>query len=153
MIGALRIGGGRMYSAGNSASQADAKRVLDVIDEEVNAVSTGDAQAYLAILADDAVFMPPNQTSKAGDELRIWLREFLEEFSVKWLKFEHLDTETAGDLAYHTYAFSWRVTPKVGGEPTVAQGKGMHVLRRQADGAWKVVREIWNASPPTDGKP
>ncbi len=142
-----------MYTVGNSTSQADAKRVLEVIDEEVNAVRTGDVQAYLEILADDAVFMPPNQTSRAGEELRIWLREFLEAFTVKWLKFEHLDTEIEGDLAYHTYAYSWQVTPRVGGEPTVAQGKGMHVLRRQADGAWRVVREIWNASPTTVGKP
>jgi ketosteroid isomerase-like protein len=52
-----------------------------------------------------------------------------------------------GSLGFHTYEYVWRVTPRGAGAPTIGHGKGMHVLRRQADGAWKILREVWNASP------
>lgn len=84
---------------------------------------------------------------RQGDDLRRWLRAFLEGFRVDWLEFEPLAVETAGHLAYHAYSYSWRVTPRAGGEPIEARGKGLHILRREADGAWRIAREIWNASP------
>jgi len=130
---------------------SDPQRVVDTVAQEVEAAKTGDVEAYFAILAHDAVFMAPNQPSRSGEDLRGWLREFLEGFTVEWLSFEHVDTEIDGDLAYHTYAYTWRVTPRAGGEPTVSSGKGLHVLRRQSDGAWEVLREIWNATPSTVG--
>jgi uncharacterized protein (TIGR02246 family) len=133
-------------------SESDTQRVLDVVAQEVEAAGTGDVERYFAILADDAVFMAPNQPPRSGEELRDWLREFLEGFRVEWLRFEHVDAEIDRDLAYHTYAYRWRVTPRAGGEPTVSQGKGLHVLRRQKDGGWKVIREIWNASPGSGGR-
>jgi ketosteroid isomerase-like protein len=53
-----------------------------------------------------------------------------------------------GDLAYHDYSYSGRFTPKAGGEPGIGHGKGLQVLRREPDGAWKIVRNVWNAAPP-----
>jgi ketosteroid isomerase-like protein len=127
--------------------KVDQQRVIAVSDQEVVAMSAGDIDQFLRILTDDAVLMPPNLPPKTGEELRNWMRDFFERFTIEWLGFAHLETEVAGDLAYHVYAYSWRVTPKAGGEPIVAHGKGMHILRRQTDGCWKLTREIWNASP------
>jgi ketosteroid isomerase-like protein len=57
------------------------------------------------------------------------------------------ELEAAGDLAYHTYVYTWLTTPRAGGEAKVSSGKGLHILRRQADGPWKIAREIWNDLP------
>ena len=130
-----------------SSSGVDQQRVIALSDKEVTAMSAGDINQFLAILADDAVLMPPNLPAKSGNELRNWMRDFLERFTIEWLGFVHGETEVAGDLAYHAYAYSWRLTPRAGGEPIVAHGKGVHILRRDPDGRWKLTREIWNASP------
>ncbi len=130
-----------------SEGGAERERVVAVTDEEVAAIRAGDIRRYLAILSDDAVFLPPNSPPIKGDDLREWLRDFVQRFVVEWLDFVHGETIVISDLAYHDYAYSWRVTPKAGGEPSVSHGKGLHVVRRQPDGVWKLVRNIWNARP------
>jgi ketosteroid isomerase-like protein len=131
----------------DSDPEVDREQVLAVLDQEVAAIGNDDIKAYHAILADDAVFMPPNLPAKEGDELRRWLDDFLRGFAIQWLKFTHVETVVVSDCAYHVFACSWRVTPKAGGEPKVLHFKGLHILRRQLDGAWKLAREIWNTSP------
>jgi len=125
----------------------DRAAIVALIDQEVRAAGHGDMDVYEAALADDAVFMPPNGPARHGKELRSWLREFLEGFAVEWLSFEHEETVVEGNLGYHTYRYEWKLTPRAGGEPTLGHGKGVHIVRREADGAWRIVREIWNATP------
>ncbi|KPJ95856.1 MAG: hypothetical protein AMS18_02110 [Gemmatimonas sp. SG8_17] len=129
----------------------DESALLLVIDHEVAAAANSDFKEYDAILAHDAVFMPPSGHSRSGGELRTWLRQFLEAFAVEWVSFQHGDVAVDGRLGFHTYEYEWRVTPRAGGAATVSRGKGLHVLRREADGSWKIVREIWNASPALEG--
>ena len=137
----------------NSDPEVGREQVLAVLDQEVAAIGNDDIKAYHAILADDAVFMPPNLPPKAGDELRLWLDDFLQSVTVQWLKFTHVETVVVGGCAYHVFACSWRVTPRAGGEPKVLHFKGLHILRRQLDGAWKLAREIWNTSPAAAATP
>ena len=127
--------------------QADIQGVYATIDREAAAITAGDSHAYFAVLTDDAVFMPPNAPARTGAELRAWLGEFLRSVSVQWLSFAHDETVVAGDFACHVFTCSWRVTPKTGGDSRVLQFKGLHMLRRGADGAWKIHREIWNTHP------
>jgi ketosteroid isomerase-like protein len=127
--------------------EMDLQRAVAVTDEEAAAMRTGDFARYLAILSDDALFLPPNSKPMEGNELREWLRDFVERFTVEWRTFVHEEAVAVADLAYHRYSYCWTVTPKSGGAPTLARGKGMHILRRQADGAWKMSRNIWNAAP------
>jgi ketosteroid isomerase-like protein len=124
-----------------------AASALDPVEQERAAVADGNAEAYLDVLAEDAVFLPPNSPSKSGPELRAWLTAFVRGWRVEWLRFETTGVEVVGDLAYHTYEFTWRVVPRAGGNGSVSSGKGLHVLRRQSGGPWRVAREIWNSSP------
>ena len=131
----------------DTMSDAAAKEVLAVADGEMTAMSTGDTGYYFGLLAEDAVFMPPNTTSLRGEELRAWLKDFLERFEVQWLASSHGETVVAGDLAWHEYTYEMKSIPRAGGEPVVGHGKGLHILRRHAGGSWKIFRNIWNAAP------
>jgi ketosteroid isomerase-like protein len=121
-------------------------QVVALSQREVDACAAGDIDLYRAILADDAIYMPPNTPPKAGAELRRWLGDFVENFTIEWLDFVHGETVVAEDLAFHDYAYRWKVTPKAGGQPVLGQGKGIHIARRQPGGSWKLVRNIWNAA-------
>jgi ketosteroid isomerase-like protein len=127
--------------------EREKRLILEVIGQERNAVEKGDIALYVATLAEDAVFMPPNAATQEGLGLRTWLAEFLERVEVAWLDLASTEVAVEGDLACHAFTYTWRVTPRTGGGSAVASGKGLHVLRRQADGAWKITREIWNATP------
>ena len=122
-------------------------RVIAVSDEESNAISSGDAEGYFAILAADAVFMPPNIRPKAGAVLRQWLIEFLHEVRIEVLSSEHGQTVAADDFAWHEYSCSWKVTPRAGGQAQTTHFKGLHILNRLPDGSWKLSRNIWNLNP------
>jgi ketosteroid isomerase-like protein len=130
-----------------SAGNAERLAVEAILDREVGAIASDDIAAYLAILDDEAMFLPPNLEPKQGADLREWLGDFLQRFAVRWLSYAHEETRVEGDIAFHRFTYSWKVTPKSGGEPTVGYGKGLHILRRVASGDWKLWREIWNARP------
>jgi ketosteroid isomerase-like protein len=124
-----------------------ANPVLAPVEREKAAVAAGDPAAYFAILTEDAIFMPPQSLAKSGEELRSWLSAFLRDFQIEWLSFASTELEVVESLAYHTFTYTWLATPRAGGEGKVASGKGLHILRRQTDGSWKIAREIWNAVP------
>ncbi len=128
-------------------SDFESQRIVALLDQEVRAVGTGDIYLYLALLTDDAVFLPPNSPEKVGAGLREWLRDFLRRFKAEWLNYAHGKTIVSGDLACHRFDYTWRITPVAGGEPVIGTGKGLHVLRRQADASWKLAYEIWNSVP------
>ena len=130
----------------------DRQQVFAVTEEEVAAIEAGDVDRYLALLSDDAVFMPQNVATKTGDDLRQWLRDFLDRVTIKYLQFAHGETVIRDDLACHACTCSWTAAPKSGGQPALMCFKGMHVLRRQPGGSWKISRSIWNTDP-TIGEP
>lgn len=130
------------------SSQADdLQQALNAARRETDAAARGDIEAYLELLADDAVFLPPNTLPKTSSELRGWLREFLETSTVEWIELIHGHTAISGDLAVHDYSYVWRVTPKSGAQPVVGRGKGLQVFSRVPDGPWKLYRNVWNANP------
>lgn len=131
-----------MADAGSEIS-----KVIAVADQEATSMQSGDVNQYWRILSKDAVFLPPNMPALQGEGLRQWLREFVDSNRVEWPRFEHGETMISGDLAFHEYVYTMKVTPRAGGQPAVGYGKGAQVLRREADGEWKILRNIWNARP------
>jgi ketosteroid isomerase-like protein len=129
------------------ADQQEKQRVESTFDAEVAAIEDDDIEGYLAVLAEDALFLPPGLPSMGGEELRASLREFLEQWRVEWLGFRHDETEISGELAFHRFSYSWRLEPKSGGQLQVAHGKGLHILRRCDDGNWRIAREVRNDRP------
>jgi ketosteroid isomerase-like protein len=121
--------------------------ILAPVEREKNDVASGDSAAYFALLTEDAIFLPPQSLAKSGEELRNWLGAFLRDFRIEWLSFTSTEMKAVEDLAYHAFAYTWRTTPRAGGETKVSSGKGLHILRRQPDGSWKIAPEIWNAVP------
>jgi len=133
--------------AEKSEEQQERQRIESVIDAELEATADGEIDRLLALLAEDALFLPPDLPSIGGEELHAWLREFLEQWRIEWLGYRHDESEICGDLAFHRFSYSWRLEPKRGGQLQVSHGKGLHVLRRSTDGDWKIARETWNARP------
>ncbi len=130
-----------------ASTQADMALLQAASEREVDVVAAGNVQGYWDLLDDDAVMMPPNAPAKTGAELRSWLRDFLQSATVEWLDFTHGPWFVSGDLASHDYAYLWRVTPRNGTPGIVARGKGIQLYRRNAAGQWKLLRELWNATP------
>jgi len=130
-----------------TASDLDYQQVIAVTEEEKAAIEAADTNKYLALLCDDAVFMPQNDSAKSGEELRRWLRDFLQRTTIRYVTFTHQETVIRGDLACHAYTCSWTAVPKSGGQAIPTSFKGLHILRKQPAGSWRIARSIWNTDP------
>jgi ketosteroid isomerase-like protein len=58
--------------------------------------------------------------------------------------------EGRGDLAYAVGTYRSTLTPKkAGAKPLPSEeGKYIEVLRKQADGSWKIIYDIWSPDAP-----
>jgi len=134
-----------------AATQADTAAVTDLRQQEVTAASTGDTT--LAYMAEDIVIMPPNEPAAVGiPAARAWFGGMLRQFRVS-VVYPSTKVVFAGDLAVEQYTGTVTLTPIAGGQPTTEVFKGLHVYRRDAGGAWKMVQDIWNSdTPPATGR-
>ena len=59
------------------------------------------------------------------------------------------DVEGRGDLAYLTGTIRQTLTAKKpGAKPVPYDGKYVTVLKKQPDGSWKIVLDMWNENAP-----
>ncbi|MFW9854719.1 MAG: YybH family protein [Candidatus Thorarchaeota archaeon] len=108
------------------------KQIQDVIRKELDAAANNELNSYLDNLSESAVFYPPNSVGKKDKDLKQFLGDFLADFRVGWLNFDHLEISIISNLAYHIYSYKWKITPNSGGNPSVFTGTGMRILRRMS---------------------
>jgi len=114
------------------------------------AVETGDVDLYVANYTADAVQMPPDAPSRIGSEqIRAAIEPALAGFNVVCPIYPR-EAKVIGNWAFGWCDWSLSLTPKEGGQTTTFDGKGLDVLKRQADGTWKYYISCWNYNgPPT----
>jgi uncharacterized protein (TIGR02246 family) len=115
-----------------------------------DAMAMGDTAAMLANYADDAVIMGPGEPMARGREaLAKAFQGMLSQFTIKDATVNTEDVMVGGDLAVETGTFQWTVVPKTGqGNEVVTKGKYLTAWKQQADGSWKIVRDINNTDEP-----
>lgn len=133
-------------------SEADRTAIRQAGENYGRLVNAKDSKGAVALFADDATVLPPNQAAVQGRAaIQAWM-----EASPPLSNFQSqlLEIEGRGDLAYDRGTYSLTVTP-VGAAPIEVRGKYLSILRKQADGSWKFQRDIWNSDLPLSapGKP
>ena len=103
-----------------------------------------------ALYAEDAIVLAPNQAAVQG---RAAIQAALEAFPpISNFQVQILEIEGQGDLAYSRGSASMTLTP-AGLAPIEDRVKYIEIWRKQADGAWKIVRDIWNSDLPLPAPP
>jgi ketosteroid isomerase-like protein len=135
--------------APQSVTEADRQAISAVREAELAAFSTGDVEKLLTLLTDDVVSMPPGEPTVVGKEAaRGWVQRTHKQFKVEGRYTSTADLTVIGDWAFERMAFRLKLTPVEGGAPVEEVGKGLHVYRREAGGAWKIAQDIWNSDEP-----
>jgi uncharacterized protein (TIGR02246 family) len=127
----------------------DGKELMRVSREWAAVARSGDLEKTLAYWADDAVMLPPGQPPLRGKEA---IREYLESaahipgFAITWEPIE-AHVAASGDIAYLMERNEVSFDDATGARVTETN-KAVTVWRKQPDGSWKNVVDIWNAEPP-----
>jgi ketosteroid isomerase-like protein len=130
-------------------TETDKAAIQKVVDEAVSLANapTKDWAAYVkAYYAEDAVVLPPNGPLVQGRAaMESWFASFppMSDFRA-----EIIEVEGRGDLAYVRGAYSMLFTPPGASEPIKDTGKYIEIWRKQADGSWRAIRDIFNSDLP-----
>jgi ketosteroid isomerase-like protein len=111
---------------GGHLSEADKDKIRKVVDEGMRTVNppTSDVEAYVKLYyAEDARALPPNHA----------------------VRFTILAVEGRNDLAYVHGGYQLSVTPPGAAEAVGDTGKYVEIWKKQGDGTWKVVLDIFNS--------
>ncbi|MCG8604678.1 DUF4440 domain-containing protein [bacterium] len=132
-----------------NAVQADIEALRETVRRHDEVVNSGDVEGLMALYAEDAVQMPPNQAKVIGKaSIRVPTERMFSQFDVQvQSKIEAIDV--SGDLAYIHLSYSASSSPKAGGPAVSDVGKWVNIYRRQGDGSWKIAVEIWNSDVPS----
>ena len=114
----------------------------------IDAMTRGDSTGMVANYADDAVVMDPGKPARRGrGEIGANYVKRVQSAKYSDGKAHTASVDVGGDYAIETGSFEWTVTPK-GGKPMPATGKYLTVWKKQADGSWKIYRDINNSDGP-----
>jgi len=139
-------GDGRQPAAA-SITPADEARIRSADSAFAAAANAGDADAIVALYAEDATLLAPNLPPQKGrDAIKAFWGGFLEAYTVRFESGS--DTiEGRGDLAYNRGHFRFTAVPKAKGGPGVAEeGKFVEILKKQPDGGWKYVVDMYSSN-------
>ena len=131
--------------AAPAADPAAVRRIIDSTNVLLaDAIHKEDAAAHSAMYTSDAIVMMQNTpAAKGSDAIRQHIAGMYGAVDVKDAKFTTEDLEVIGDVAIETGSYSMTVTP-TGAKPMQDKGKYLTVWKRQADGSWKIHRDISN---------
>jgi ketosteroid isomerase-like protein len=133
---------------------ADAAAVQKADADWSAAAQSKRADAWVAFYADDAVVLPPNEAMATNkDEILKSITDLLAlpGFSVSW-QTTKAEAARSGDLAY-TYGTYELTSNDAQGNATTDRGKYSEVWRKQADGNWKCIVDMWSSDLPVAAAP
>jgi len=128
---------------------ADASALKSLDDEWSKAVGSRDVDKTIAYYSDDAILMLPNIPTLAGKEpIRGLWKSMLESpsFSGGW-KATKVEVARSGDLAYISGSYEFTEQDD-SGKPMTDKGTHLEVWRKQTDGSWKCVVDMFNSDLP-----
>lgn len=128
--------------APSTLSEADLATIKTANASYAAAVKARDWAALAALYAQDAIIMPPNHTSVTG---RADIQAFFQGFPpMSNFEVPVVEIEGRGDLAVVRGTYSLTITQE-GAAPVTDTGNWIEMRRKQADGSWLIVRDIWNS--------
>ena len=136
--------------AGPSAADvAAARTAIEAANAAaVAAFNAGDIAKWSSVYAEDAIMMMPNSEAwKGRAAIEAGAKAMLAAVAISNLKFTTEDVMLGGDLAVETGSNEMTITPKKG-KPIVDKGKYVTTWKKQADGSWKVLRDVSNSNMP-----
>jgi ketosteroid isomerase-like protein len=117
------------------------ERYLQSINEE-------DIRTLSSLTTDGHIMLPPNSEpivgKSANDAMNGGAFERYD-FSETWTPVE---TVIDGNLAFQRGTFTTIATPKAEGERIEVSGSFMRIYQRQANGEWRMTRDMFNSSTP-----
>jgi len=146
LLFALLVGG---CSEATVDQEAEGQELMQLSRDWSAMIGAGDLEASIDLWADDAFMLPPDLPVLTGKpEIREYVlgAASIPGFKINWEPVS-AHVSQSGDMAYLIERNVIEVDGEYG-EKIVTHGKVLTVWRKDPDGQWKNVVDMWNAAPP-----
>jgi uncharacterized protein (TIGR02246 family) len=132
---------------------ADAATIRDLDTQWSKAATARDLDGAVSYYSDDASLMSPNAPVATGKAAirAAWVPLVAPGVTTSW-KTINVEVARSSDLAYATGAYDV-VSTDAHGKSSTEHGKSVEVWKKQADGKWKSVVDIFNSDDPVPAPP
>ena len=107
-----------------------------------------DANGTVSYYSDDATVMPPNapaMTDRASEQ-KAWAAMLVPGAKISWAT-NKVESAASGDVVYEQGTYS-ATLPGSDGKWVDDKGKYLGVWKKQTDGSWKEVEDMWSSDLP-----
>lgn len=152
-IGLLLLAPGCAAPPPADTREADAKAVRDLEAAWNKDTTLKDADKWASYFAEDAAILLPNEPiimgrEKAKEAITAMLAD--PNFGVSFTP-TRVDASKGGDLVYTVGSYSMTMSDPKEKKPVTDKGKYVTVYKKQADGSWKAVADMFNSDMPPPG--
>lgn len=141
-------------SAGTDTRAADEVALRKLDDEWSKAAGASDVEKTVSYYTDDALVMPPNSPVLQGKDAArgMWKAMFsVPGYGGGWTATK-VEVSRSGDMGWVTGNYEITETD-ASGKPMTDKGKYLEIWKKQADGSWKCVADMFNTDLPPASAP
>jgi len=136
-------------------TRAAVESALKELDAQWSKVAAAkDLDKTVSYYANDASVLPPNASAATTKEAirGVWKDMITNPGYAGGWKATRVEVARSGDLAYLSGTYDLTLNDAKG-KPVKDRGKYVEVWKKQADGTWKTVADIWNSDLPASAPP
>ena len=125
-----------------------AAEIRKLREQWIQSLRSKQLDLIVSMYAPDADFLPPTEVRVTGESA---IRDLFSKImgSVNGgLALHSIATESSGNLAYDSGEYKETLVYIAHGRKAELQGNYVMVLKRQADGKWRVVQHVWTEVTP-----
>jgi ketosteroid isomerase-like protein len=130
-------------SAPNSAASVVADDLAKLRGQWAQELHDKQLDQIIALYAADAAFLAPSGGRFTGQPAIRGLFKTIMDTVTSNITFHSIVTESSGDLAFDSGDYSETLVPTKSGPDQHYKGDYLIVLRRQKDGKWLIVQQVW----------
>jgi len=136
-------------SSKKETASADIEAINKLHQREMEASRKWDIDTLVSLWSDDIVMLPAGEPALIGKDANrasiMRLRDESGDVQLADYIMSFNEIKVAGDWAFEWGTYSGSISPDGGGEPLRATGKVIRVLKKSADGSWRIARAMYNS--------
>ena len=117
----------------------DEREIRELVDRWMAASKAADLLVVLSLMTEDVIFMVPGQPP-FGKQAFAKASEGMKDVRIEGTS-DIQEIQLMGDWAYLRNHLAMTVTPPGGGKPMRRSGYTLTILRKEADGKWRLARD------------
>ena len=127
-----------------SEMSAEAKSLVKMDDEWSASAGKRNVDLLVSFYADDATAYPPGDKAATGKAAlkAVWAGIADPNYSLSW-KASNAGVSASGEMGFTSGTFVENIKG-TDGKTTTATGKFLCVWKKQKDGKWKAIHDMWN---------